>query len=1065
MLNAAAATGGDVSARRFAREWVVFLLVVLAVAAFGAHSLWLERDRIAGQEQERLRLQAELLEQTLNHQLGAIHAALAALREAQEASGAAASTTFLSQRRLRDMALMMPGVSAVSVTDSTGRVLQSSRPDTTRLEMGEQGFFRAAARAPNVAPVHLAAPFQSGRNGGQMEVVLRLTDRAGNFAGILAATVDPTYLADLLGAVRYAPDVRTRLLRDVDKEQETAGGSAKPVPGPAPPARGASPAVRGSGTAPQALMTAWKPLRLPGMSTDLPMQVAASRDVAGVYAQWRSRVATMLQLGGVALAGSAAILWLAQRRRRLQQQFTSQRDIERKAHAERLDFMLAGADVGLWDWNIVAGTVLFNDRWHAMLGRISQQSSHPADHWFSRVHQDDLPALMASLARHWRGDAQVHEVEYRMWHDAGHCVWILDRAKVVQWGADGVAQRMVGAHMDVSQHKQAEESLRISETRFRALTELSSDWYWELDDRHCFVRFEGYSDTEIGMPKEDNLGLTRWDLGALNMSAADWAEHRRALDAHEVFQDLELQRMDPAGSVYWVSVSGAPIFDSQGVFRGYRGIGRSITERKRVEDEIERLAFYDALTGLPNRRLLLDRLEAALARCRSGSRRGALLFIDLDNFKNLNDTMGHDVGDSLLERVANRLVTCVKSGDTVARLGGDEFVVMLEGLPEAADTATERARGVGERVLAALNHPYLLDGYQHHSTPSLGIALFDGEVSSVEDLLKRADLAMYEAKAAGRNTLCFFAPAMQQAVIERSMLETDLRSALGHDELRLYYQAVVDREGVLGGVEALLRWRHPERGLVAPGDFIPLAEQTGLILPIGDWVVEQACRQLLAWTRQPETRALTISVNVSVRQFRQSQFAERMQAIIERVGAPAALLKFELTESLLAADVEDVIRKMAHLRALGVGFTLDDFGTGYSSLSYLKRLPLDELKIDQSFVHDVLTDANDAAIVRTILALAESLDLAVVAEGVETQGQLDFLVSHGCRAFQGYLFGRPAPMQVMLASLRPAPAPTPVSASASASVSAPALTIVTVSIDGERAAPMEREPMPMLHQK
>ena len=358
-----------------------------------------------------------------------------------------------------------------------------------------------------------------------------------------------------------------------------------------------------------------------------------------------------------------------------------------------------------------------------------------------------------------------------------------------------------------------------------------------------------------------------------------------------MFHDLELQRLDATGDVYWVSISGAPIFDSAGRFKGYRGIGRSITERKRVEDEIERLAFYDALTGLPNRRLLLDRLVSALGRCRARGQRGALLFIDLDNFKDLNDTMGHDVGDSLLERVANRIVTCARPADTVARLGGDEFVVMLEGLSSDEPTALEEVRTVAQQVLEVLNHPYLLDGYQHHSTPSVGIALFDGEVQSVDDLLKRADLAMYQAKAAGRNTLCFFHPDMQEAVSARSALEGNLRGAIANDELVLYFQSVMNHENTLVGAEVLLRWMHPTRGMVAPGEFIPLAEQTGLILPIGRWVLETACRQLVAWAAQDATRELSLAVNVSARQFRQVDFVDGVLAVLERSGARPDLLK------------------------------------------------------------------------------------------------------------------------------------------------------------------------------
>ncbi|WP_295412788.1 EAL domain-containing protein, partial [uncultured Thiodictyon sp.] len=388
---------------------------------------------------------------------------------------------------------------------------------------------------------------------------------------------------------------------------------------------------------------------------------------------------------------------------------------------------------------------------------------------------------------------------------------------------------------------------------------------------------------------------------------------------------------------------------------------------------------------------------------------GALMFVDLDNFKVLNDTLGHSVGDLLLQQVAGRLLDCVRESDTVARLGGDEFVVMLEGLSERTEAAAAKAQGIGVKLLAALNEPYELAGYRCHSTASLGIALIADRHTPVEDLLKQADLAMYQAKAAGRNTLRFFNPDMQAALEARSALETQLRDGLRDGQFLLYYQAQVDGAGDLTGAEALVRWQHPQRGLVAPGEFIPLAEETGLILPLGRWVLESACAQLAAWAHQPPRAHLTLAVNVSARQFRDPGFVDQVRAALAASGADPHRLKLELTESLLLEDVTDTIAKMTALKSLGLGFSLDDFGTGYSSLSYLKRLPLDQLKIDQSFVRDALDNPNDAAIIRAILALAPNLNLTVIAEGVETPAQRAFLIASGCRAFQGYLFGRPGP--------------------------------------------------------
>ena len=447
-------------------------------------------------------------------------------------------------------------------------------------------------------------------------------------------------------------------------------------------------------------------------------------------------------------------------------------------------------------------------------------------------------------------------------------------------------------------------------------------------------------------------------------------------------------------------------------------INTDIRQRKASEREIQRLAFYDALTGLPNRMLLMDRMHQALATAQRRQQGGALLFIDLDNFKTLNDTLGHDQGDLLLQQVAQRLNTCVRSVDTVARLGGDEFVVMLEELSPKPHELALHARGVGEKILAMLAVPYALQGYQYRSTPSIGIAPFTGEHTTVGELLKQADLAMYQAKTAGRNTLRFFDPDMQAVVTARAGLETDLRSALMQEEFLLHFQPQIHQSGRCVGVEALVRWAHPQRGMVSPAQFIPLAEETGLILPLGRWVLHTACKLLASWQSDPALSHLTMAVNVSSRQFRHASFVDDVARVLAITGAPSAQLKLELTESLLVEDMETTIATMAALRSHGVGFSLDDFGTGYSSLSYLKRMPLDQLKIDQSFVRDLLTDPNDAAIVDTIIGLSRSLGLEVIAEGVETPEQCALLARAGCQLYQGYLFSRALSVDVLDSFLR-----------------------------------------------
>ena len=487
-----------------------------------------------------------------------------------------------------------------------------------------------------------------------------------------------------------------------------------------------------------------------------------------------------------------------------------------------------------------------------------------------------------------------------------------------------------------------------------------------------------------------------------------------AFDRHNGRFSIELILKRRNGEPFWGSLRGVAL-DANSPQRGSFWVLEDVTERKATESAINNLAYFDSLTQLPNRRRFLDRLKQARAASARHHRGGALLFLDLDDFKSLNDTLGHDIGDLLLQQVAFRLLACVRREDTVARMGGDEFVVLIEDLSPLVQEAAEQARAVGETILEALNHPYQLNQYEYFSSPSIGISLFSEPLqsstdSSGDDLLKQADIALYQAKGGGRNTLRFFDPDMQAAAALRASLESGLREALQKKQFELHYQPQIDDQGRYAGAEALLRWQHPERGMIFPSEFVALAEDTGLILPIGEWVLETACRQLVTWAMGSATDRLTIAVNVSARQLHDRNFVETVLSVLERTGANPRLLKLELTESLLVNEVEEVIAKMLRLRDRGVGFALDDFGTGYSSLTYLKRLPLDHLKIDQSFVRDILTDGNDATIAKMVIVLADSMGLGVIAEGVETQDQRDLLAYQGCYIYQGYLFGRPAPV-------------------------------------------------------
>jgi len=477
------------------------------------------------------------------------------------------------------------------------------------------------------------------------------------------------------------------------------------------------------------------------------------------------------------------------------------------------------------------------------------------------------------------------------------------------------------------------------------------------------------------------------------------------------------------GEVYpkWLTVSS--VRSQDGAITHYVGSFADISERKEAAEAISRLAYYDSLTALPNRQLMMDRLKRALRFSGRSGRYGAVLFLDLDNFKTINDTLGHDEGDKLLQEAALRLRACVREEDTVARFGGDEFVVLLEDLEGPRDHAAVLTKTVSDKLLATLARPYELQGREHPCSASIGVALWHGEPGTdPNELLKRSDMAMYEAKKAGRNAARFFDPVMQTAIENRARLEARLRGGLQQGQFELYFQRQVRRDGSVQGAEALLRWRDPERGLVGPGEFIPLAEESDLILPIGRWVLQTACRQIEAWSHDERTRGLRLSVNISARQFGAESFVDELAAILRASGAVPGRLQLEITESMLLTNIEETIAKMDRLRGLGVGFALDDFGTGYSSLFYLQRLPLDVLKIDQSFVQELGQNPRSEAIVRTVIQMGRSLGLDVLAEGVETEAQRQFLDRWGCSNWQGYLFGRPVPLVEFLAALAPATA-------------------------------------------
>jgi diguanylate cyclase (GGDEF)-like protein/PAS domain S-box-containing protein len=628
-----------------------------------------------------------------------------------------------------------------------------------------------------------------------------------------------------------------------------------------------------------------------------------------------------------------------------------------------------------------------------------------------------VPADLAEGARAFdqlaNGRAESLSIEKRYRRKDGRLVWTKLTISIQRDG-QGRPRHFIAFVEEIDQRKAAEqrmaataEALRRTEERYRTVFQTSLDGITisrmsdglYIDVNQSFLDFMGYE-------REEVIGRTSMEID-IWVDANDRPNLMELVRRDSGFRDENIRYKKKNGEILWSRTSSS-LIEIEGE-QCLLSLVRDVSEAKAAAEKIADLAFYDPLTRLPNRRLLLDRLRQTLSASSHSSRKCALLLVDIDNFKSLNDILGHHLGDQLLQEVARRITASIRESDFAARLGEDEFVVMLEDLSEVHDLAAEQAKIVGEKLLAALAHPCQLNGRECLSTSSIGITIVDDRREEASEVLQEADIAMDQAKAAGRNTLRFFSPALQVAASARATLEEDLRQAIRGKQFLLYYQPQVSR-GQVVGVEALIRWKHPQRGILAPGGFISLAEETGLILELGMWVLESACEQIALWAGGEQTAHLTVAVNISALQFRQPEFVEQVLAALKRASADPRNLKLELTESMLVDNIEEVIAKMARLRSHGIGFSLDDFGTGYSSLSYLKRLPLDQLKIDRSFIRDLPADPSSCAIAQAIISLGTAMGLPVIAEGVETEEQRVFLARLGCHSFQGYLTSRPLPV-------------------------------------------------------
>ncbi|MCF5708154.1 EAL domain-containing protein [Pseudomonas syringae] len=677
-----------------------------------------------------------------------------------------------------------------------------------------------------------------------------------------------------------------------------------------------------------------------------------------------------------------------------------------KETRDRLNLALDCAQIGTWEWNIATDRLHASARAAQLHGQPAQSLDYDFNRFLAGVPAAERHRMRTAYKAVLADEQNVFQLTYRFQLQSGLSHLLESRAMLYR-NADGTPSRLVGTLLDITQ-QHAQAALEASEEKFAkafhsspdsiTITELGTGRYVEVNDGFC--RLTGYNAPEV-------LGKTVNEIGI-------WTDpDQRQQMVEQLRETGRVHHREMAGRnkhgdplTLDVSVEFITLNDTACLLMNARDIG----QLKSAQAQIQHLAYHDPLTGLPNRALLMDRLSQQLSLLKHHRLRGALLFLDLDHFKHINDSLGHPVGDSVLNIVAARLEASVRLEDTVARLGGDEFVVLICGLEGSRHEVTQQVQELSDNLRELLAEPMFLDGHRLQVTPSIGMVLIPDDGSTPADLLKRADIALYRAKDSGRNAAQFFHSSMQKAVSQRLRMENDLRLALTRNEFHLHFQAQVDcRNEVLTGAEALLRWQHPDYGLLPPTQFVHILEESGMILEVGSWVLDEACRTAGRLLKQGliAHNAFLMGVNISPRQFRQTDFVERVQRSLKLHHLPAAMLKLEITEGIVIQNLEDTIAKMRSLKKLGVTFAMDDFGTGYSSLTYLKRLPVDTLKIDQSFVQDATSDPNDAEIIRAIVAMAQSLNLNVIAEGVETVEQLAFLEKLGCHVYQGYLFSEP----------------------------------------------------------
>ena len=915
------------------------------------------------------------------------------------------------QRTLENLVQYAPLIDEVSILDASGRVWVSSGSEShAEINLSDSDFFRTLEQREQT---EIMTPLLERANSERFYLYhgLRLENDAGDFTGVVMARIKPQVLADALEQMRVYEGESIALIdenlkviaRQPAPHQEIMIGSRIDAP--------TTQQWLASGGKSRTV-TASSPIdgrdRLFHMQRidPYPVFVVVGVDLHTLTTGWRQRLLVLLLVVGlIMLLGAWGVrhylnrLTLAyQLHQRIKEREQARADAQ--ARGARMDALVHSIQDLIFVFD-VEGRFSYI---HAVApGQLLVNSQDALGKHFTHLLPGSLASAFADVFERVRKFHKVEQFEYPLTIETRLHHFHATVSPLIT--SEGQLEGVLSVNRDITEAKRAEVELQIAAAAFQAhLGIMVTDaWGNILKVNETFKRITGYSDAEM-------IGKNPRMFSSGHHNAVFYRRLWKCVSTTGSWEG-EIWNQRKNGELFpeWLTISA--VYDANGVLTNYVATMSDISERKAAEQEIHQLAFYDPLTGFANRRLFMDRMEAALKELNRHQRCGALLVIDIDRFNHVNDTLGHLAGDQLLQGVAHRFGQMLRDTDTLARLGSDEFAVLVEGLDGSPRQTRYLAEHIAQKLLNALEKPINCADEQVMVTASVGITIMSDSKRSAEDYLQQVDMALLQAKVSGRRTVRFFDPAMQAALLERVKLETDLQQALENHQWLLYYQPQVDRFGHFTGVEALLRWQHPERGMVSPGEFIPLLESTGLINDVGAWVIDAACRQLALWATKPALCALTISVNISPLQFRDSNFLDRLQQIFVRTQAPLERLKLEVTETLFVEARDDARDKILRLKALGVRFSLDDFGTGYSSLAYLAQLPLDQLKIDQSFVHQVLESSANATIVESTIALAKSLHLDVIAEGVETNDQKAWLLAHGCQAFQGYLFGRPMPVE------------------------------------------------------